>query len=208
MKKYFTLSFPLLLFLSGTVYAGVYQAPLQTHPSQGEVRVIDGSSASLFSFEDGIAMSLQTKGLVPGHVYTLWFVVMNYPEACAAAPGLCKPADVLERTAKTGSDVIYADGVVADESGLAAFNAYIPRGNSDAFWFGNGLQKTTSAEVHLVINDHGPSRLDNLGNMLTSYRGGCSDDSLPAAFPAVAKADGRPGPNRCRMVQVVRFQQN
>lgn len=32
-------------------------------------------------------------------------------------------------------------------------------------------------------------------------------ESIPAAFPKVAKADGEPGPNTCRLVQAVIFVQ-
>jgi hypothetical protein len=43
--------------------------------------------------------------------------------------------------------------------------------------------------------------------MLQSYRGGCTDESLPGAFPDTAKNDGIPGPNTCQLFQDVIFQQ-
>jgi hypothetical protein len=44
--------------------------------------------------------------------------------------------------------------------------------------------------------------------MLNTYRGGCSDESLPPPFPDTAKSDGEPGPNTCRLVQFTVFQQD
>jgi hypothetical protein len=44
--------------------------------------------------------------------------------------------------------------------------------------------------------------------MLNTYRGGCSDDSLPPPFPDSAKADGEAGPNACRLIQDAVFMQD
>jgi hypothetical protein len=74
-------------------------------------------------------------------------------------------------------------------------------------WFGNGYWNLLGAEIHLVINDHGPLVSHLAHSMLNSYRGGCTDESLPPPFPATAKADGTPGPNTGRLVQDVAFVQ-
>jgi len=74
-------------------------------------------------------------------------------------------------------------------------------------WFGNGFTNPTGAEIHLVINDHGPLIPEMADTMLNSYRGGCTDESLPGSFPETAKADGEPGPNTCALVQATIFQQ-
>ena len=74
-------------------------------------------------------------------------------------------------------------------------------------WFGNGYWNLLGAEIHLLINDHGPLVSHLAHSMLNSYRGGCRDESLPPPFPATAKADGTPGPNTCRLVQDVAFVQ-
>jgi len=41
--------------------------------------------------------------------------------------------------------------------------------------------------------------------MLSTYRGGCTTESLFKAFPEISKSDGKPGPNECNLLQVVRF---
>jgi len=48
---------------------------------------------------------------------------------------------------------------------------------------------------------------DLVANQISTFRGGCTDASLPPPFPATAKADGLPGPNTCRLYQFAIFQQ-
>jgi hypothetical protein len=57
---------------------------VETHPSQGDARVIDGTSAMLVASEAGIWVSMHTAELEMNHIYTLWVVVINNPEACAS----------------------------------------------------------------------------------------------------------------------------
>lgn len=195
------------LVMSPFVDAGVYEHEIETHPSQGDVQVIEDTKAQLVTSEEGISVVMNTKELTPGNVYTLWFAIMNQPEACAEAPKPCKPPDVLEHTAETQSDVTYGDGIVASKDGTGTFRSFIPLGKEGYWWFGNGLQSPLKAEIHLILNDHGPVVQNKLTSMLTSYRGGCTDESLPKAFPPSAKSNGIPGPNPCKLVQDVIFQQ-
>jgi len=88
----------------------IYSRPVETHPSQGEVRTVNGAMARLVTTREGAFVNFSTRELNPGHVYTLWWVVINQPEACATSP--CKSPDVLKSTAKTNSDVTYGDGIV------------------------------------------------------------------------------------------------
>jgi hypothetical protein len=41
--------------------------------------------------------------------------------------------------------------------------------------------------------------------MVSTYRAGCTDASLPAFFPPSAFADGTPGHNTCRLWQTAIF---
>ena len=70
---------------------------------------------------------------------------------------------------------------------------------------GRGLENPLGADVHLVLNDHGPVLTEFMSEMIHTYRAGCTDASLPPIFPASAKADGTPGPNTCRLWQVAVF---
>ena len=184
--------------------AQIEDAGVNTHPSQGDVKPVEGGKARLMRTPDGIFVNLETGGLTAGHVYTLLLAVINDPANCEGSP--CKPADVLGRTAETKADIVgVADGVIVGADGKARFASFQPAGDLPNAWLGNGLQNPEGAEIHLVVNDHGPL-VPELGPAMTNtYRGGCADDSVPAAFPAAAKADGTPGDNTCRLVQVAIF---
>lgn len=65
---------------------------------------------------------------------------------------------------------------------------------------------SATAEIHLVLNDHGPALAEHMPSMIRTYRGGCSDASpFPAVFPQTALGDGTKGPNTCRLFQVAAF---
>lgn len=197
----------LMILTPAATMANSLKTGVISHPSQGPVVNIEGATTKITSYEEGIAVNMQTKNLEPGHVYTLVFAVMNKPQDCANAPGLCTPVDVLKNWQVTGSDVVYADGAVADSSGTVNFRAFVEANQPQGFWFNSGLTNPMGAEIHLLVQDHGPAIADKLSSMLTSFRGGCRDEGLPKAAPTTAKADGEPGPNTCRLVQVSRFQQ-
>ncbi len=184
--------------------AQLEEAAVTTHASQGEVVPVEGATARLVRSAEGIFASLDTQGLPPGHAVTLLLAIVNDPAACEGIP--CGPPDVVGRTAEVQADIVgAADGVVVAEDGRARFATFQPAGDLDQSWFGNGLQTPEGAEIHLVVNDHGPLLPDRAAGMVGSYRGGCSDDSVPAAFPDAARADGDAGPNTCRMLQVAIF---
>lgn len=106
------------------------------------------------------------------------------------------------------TEVTYADGIIADESREGYFAAVLSAGEVENNpWFGNGFTKPTGAEIHLVINSHGLLISDMAAEMLNTYRGGCTDDSLPPPFPETAKADGEPNPNSCALIQEAISQQ-
>jgi len=152
----------------------------------------------------GRQITFHATQLKAGHVYTVWFVIVNDPTACATTP--CTAADIILNSEAVDSDVTYGAGRVAGKSGKASFSGRISAGVLSNSWFGNGFTNPRGAEIHLVLNDHGPVIPDLLSNMLTTYRGGCTTESLPAIFPPTAIADGIPGPNTCRLYQVAIFQ--
>ncbi len=178
---------------------GVIVTPVETHPSQGEQRAVPGATATLAVTDAGIMAHVQSTDLTAGHAYTLWFVAINAPSQCAASP--CTPADVLGNTDAVQADVRWAAGAIARNDGTIELTGWIPAGAWARSWFGSGLTNLDGAEIHLVINDHGPVLAGREAAMTTSYREGCTDDSLPPPFPATAKTDGTPGPNQCALVQ-------
>jgi hypothetical protein len=173
---------------------------VETHPSQGEVRVIDGASATLMTSEDGVWVNITTDELEDNHVYTLWFVVINNPDACDSKP--CTPAYILANSDEVLLNVTWAGGLLMSGDTRPEFTAFFAAGELPQGWFENDLSNPLGADGHLVINDHGPLIPEMAATMLNTYRGGCTDESLPPPFPDTAKADGEPGPNACRLIQV------
>jgi hypothetical protein len=169
----------------------------------GKTGPVAGASASLVRNANGISFHINTTSLVPGNAYTLWLVTINNPGACAATP--CSAADII-LNGDTDSQVSYAAGRVAGGSGYGTFAGSVQEGPLEGWLNDRSLQDAATAEVHLVINDHGPMLPAFMPSMIHSYRGGCSDSSpFPPVFPATALADGEVGPNTCRLYQAAVF---
>jgi hypothetical protein len=184
---------------------GPLQASVNWHAQSG-TGPVEGAHATLNTNANGASFTFHATQLNPGHVYTVWFVAINAPENCATSP-CTAPADVLGNTEGVQANITYGAGHVVGESGQATFAGFIPAGDMSNGWFGTPFTNPLGAEIHLVLNDHGPKIAELVSNMLHTYRGGCTDESLPPPFPATAIADGIPGPNTCRLYQVAIFQQ-
>lgn len=179
-------------------------ATVTTHPSQGEVEEINGAAAKLRANDAGITATLRTHQLELGHPHTMWVVIINRPDLCETIP--CTGADILERTDVVEANIVYGGGRVV-HSHTEPFMAHVPVGEVEGGWFDTEFTNPRGAEVHLVLMDHGPLIPDLAREMTSTLRAGCTDESVPAAYPEVAFADGTPGPNTCRLVQVAIFQQ-
>jgi hypothetical protein len=190
---------------SASAAAGHTRASVVTHPSQGPSTVVNGASAHLVSTNNGITVVMSTKQLVEKNPHTLWVVVINRPDLCLTSP--CTSTDILTRTDIVKANVVYGSGFQPRKLGLAVFAAHLPTGPVAGGWYENDFTNPRGAEVHLVINDHGPAIPGMVNEMLSTYRAGCTDESIPVLFPATARADGTPGPNQCRLVQMAILQQ-
>lgn len=199
----------LTLFISSTGLAAAEPATRQTaavrwHAQTGGTDLVEGASASLVRTDSGISYRFHAKALTPGHAYTLWLVVIDQPENCANVP--CAAGDFLAKV-EPDAQVTYAAGNVAGGSGAATFSGHRSLGPIDGWLAGRSFDNPRGAEVHLVVNDHGPKLSDHMPGMIHTYRGGCSDDSpFPAIFPSTALEDGEPGPNMCLLTQAAVFQ--
>ncbi|WP_170416408.1 hypothetical protein [Ruegeria atlantica] len=178
------------------------QASVNTHRSQGEVREVQGATGTMVRSEDGIFVDVKTKELEPGHVYTMWFVAINDPSNCSATP--CPSTDVLGSSTMVKSDLGFADGTIADLSGAAHFATFQPLGELTNAWFGNGLAQS-GAEIHLVLRDHGPMQMGYERQMMSTFRGGCTDESVSDSVPDTARNDGLMGYFACSNQQTVIF---
>lgn len=155
--------------------------------------VVVGSS-TLVRTDDGVAATLETSGLVAGHVVTLWWIVFNNPSACTGGilgVSRCGPAD--EQNAAAQPSGLAATGRIVAHDGTAHYGAYLHEGDTHGALFGPGLLDARGAEVVLILKSHGPKIPELASEMLHSFGAGCKD-----APPGT----GTPGPNDCREVQV------
>jgi hypothetical protein len=179
-------------------------SPVMWHAQTGlSGPVGGGAAATLVRRDDGVSFSIATHGLRAGHAYTVWFVVLNNPSACQASP--CSGPDILLNPA-TDAQVTFGAGHVVGGSGRAGFGGSFRAGALEDGWLaGGGLYDPRGAQIQLVLNDHGPVLKGYMPGMISTYRAGCTDVSLPGIFPATARADGAPGPNACQLYQVAVF---
>jgi len=202
-----------LLALSGTLAAPVMASgtihqttSVNWHAQQaslGRVGAVDGAWAQLVRNENGISFRINTHSLTPGNAYTLWLVVVNNPGECDPSP--CTAPDIVLNT-DTRSQIRYAAGHLVGGSGLGTFVGSVGEGPLTGWLPERSLDDATAAEVHLVINDHGPMLAGLMPGMIRTYRGGCSDESpFPPVFPNTALGDGEAGPNICRLYQSAVF---
>lgn len=198
LKTTFTAA-ALSLAASASFASEVRVAPVKSHPFQGDIEVVQGATARLATHDDGIFVNIDPNTLTPGNAHTLWLVVIDNPTACEGEN--CTSKDVLKRADVIDSDVGYAGGVIVDENGDARFAYHQVEGPLNGGWFGTDLKASDAAEIHLVINDHGPVIEDRVDQMLATYGDGCTDESIPASMPDTARAQGEAGPNQCRLMQ-------
>lgn len=128
---------------------------------------------------EGITAILQTAGLPANQAITMWFIIINNPQACVDDP--CSLVDALFNPDAAG-DFHFGAGVVTGGSGMATFAGHLAVGDvsgSGKVEIGLGeavaLSAPYQAEVLLALHSHGP-KLTGLGlrSQLSSFTGGCA----------------------------------
>lgn len=149
----------------------------------GTSDAIPGTVSTLVRRAGGVSLSVDTLGLNPGEVYTIWWVIFNNPAACSE--GGCVGADL--SNPETEATVGYATGEIADENGMATFRAVLAVGdnsfaldNDAGFPFelvlpSPGLSDPYGAEIHAVLRTHGAA-LDDPSGQLGSFNDGCNPE--------------------------------
>jgi hypothetical protein len=144
---------------------------------------VDGSTATAVRSADGIQADITVPGLMPGVVYTYWWVVYQNPELCTGGPdenNQCLAPDDVPSTATDIQHIIDVQsafvygapapegGVTADDNGTITLSRtlavnsqdgfYLPANMNgtlpDGYWL--GLTDPLKAEVHVVVRAHGP----------------------------------------------------
>lgn len=157
------------------------ESPIMTEPSQGPVVEVPGARAQFTTSNAGARVTFQTSELDPDHAHTLWWVVFNNPDACENDP--CTEEDLVLRGDAAQAEVTHAAGIVASPDGGATLTARLDGGEVANGWFGIGFINPRGAEIHMVLRDHGPVITELLEDQLSTFRGGCTDESVPDVLP-------------------------
>lgn len=154
-------------------------AALQWFADERDGPVGGGAHTALKRSGDGIAVSIHARKLHPQHAYTAWFVLFNEPDGCVDTCG----EDDLVRPEANASVVWTGAGGTAGPSGALNLRGRLGEGDPNPqgaeTLFGPGLVDSRTAEVHIVIRDHGPASADPavLAEQTTSFAGGCTPES-------------------------------
>jgi len=158
------------------------------------LEAVADASSTLTRNDHGVSFQFRTSELEPGHVYTIWWVVFNNPEACLGEMA-CSLEDLLENP-DTDAALFWGTGEIADDLGRAHFSGHVfansPAPGEVLFGPDSVLSSVEDAEIHLVARTHGPREpLEDAGLLheaMTTFGGGCADLDL--------------GPNDCEDVHV------
>lgn len=193
-----------VLTFTNTAQAEAITKPMSWTPDSGMTAgPVEGTTVVLEKGPFGVAMAIKSSGLTPGDVVTVWWVAIQNPQVCSTNP--CTPIETM--SIESGSDSVVAlaaSGVVAAD-GTISLASFLPTGEVEGNFFDTTLHSPETAEYHLPIHNHGPLDPSIAQEMLTSFRAGCTDESLPEYYPQTALSDGVQGNFDCKTVQVAAF---
>ena len=190
--------------LSMTQAALAEELPLSwTKPSGMAPGPIDGSSVLLHRSAAGAAMTLKTSELKPGHAVTVWFVAIQSPENCKSNP--CSPMEAMGMEEKMNPVATNAGGAVVSNDGHIRVQGFLPVGEVAGNFYETQFTAPETSEYHIVVHDHGPLIPELAADQISSFRGGCTADSVPPFYPDSSRTDGQGGPNTCVTQQVALF---
>lgn len=192
-----------LLAAATSAQAEMRSMPLSWTPPSGQTPgPVDGTKAVLVTSSVGASMHLTSRGLTPGNAVTIWFVALQNPHLCKKNP--CTPMEAMGMD-EMNTVAVNGGGTVVPASGEIEVSAHLPAGDVPTNLFETTFTTPETAEYHLVIHDHGPLIPELAADMLSSFRGGCTLDSVPPHYPDSARSDGTGGPNECVSRQVALF---
>lgn len=123
--------------------------------------LVPGAWSALERNDAGVAMTLHTTGLAPGHAVTVWWVIFNQPQYCSHGELSfhCGPGDlaILGGDPRVQSSLVYAGGHVIGGGGVGDYGAHLGVRDTGGALFGPGLLNPRGADIHLVVHDHGPA---------------------------------------------------
>lgn len=176
------------LALAAMMQVGVASAATTQRGTAPVQRFTDGSavagaSSTLLRNGTGATFSLQTRELVAGHTITVWWVIFNHPENCSHGMfGLrCGEGDLFEPS--VDASVVYGAGHVIGGSGVAGYGGWIGVAETDRALFGPGLLEPFTADIHLVVHDHGALSPQQVAEGVHNF-GPCDPGCVDVQFSA------------------------
>lgn len=173
-----------LMISSVQVNAGKGDPHLDKITQQPAINILNGNAVDAVStvmrHKDSVGISFDSRGLNPGHAYTLWVMHFDKPENCNTPCG-CTLADFANPDVTAGA-IGGMTGRVADEYGQARLATVINYGELPTgpgqILVPNPI-KDKKSELMLVLRDHGPASSDatELEQQLSSWGGGCTTNS-------------------------------
>ena len=134
---------------------------------------IPGAFSVVYRNDTGVAMGIDTRDLPVG-TYTVWWVIWNDPSQCASVP--CSPADV---GTVEGSAVGFATGgLLPSNNGKFTPAAGLTVADATNMLFGT-LTAPHDAEIHLVVQWHGPILPEVVHEQIQSPPGGTCNTECP-----------------------------
>lgn len=162
-------------------------AALRVFPNGAELP----GTTTLTRTDSGISMTMHATDLTAHDAYTVWFVIFNNPEACAAPA--CSVADVFANRGTPSLRI--AAGHVVGEGGADNFGGHLSAGNTGGpacssnpatlGICGPGLLNPRGAVVHLVLRKHGPAIPELVNEQIGSFGGGCAINTCANVQAAV-----------------------
>jgi len=163
-----------------------------TQESDGVFLPIPQSTSSLTRTNNAVMATLSTSGLQPDEAHTMWWLVFNNPEACTGGePDTeleCLPPDDIGNP-DVNASVFGGSGQVSDLYGRATFHAhaYLGEDNGLTLLRGPGIVDPMKAEIHLIIDNHGPAEPLQAAGLL--------EEALQ--YPSVGCLEGEPNEGLC-----------
>lgn len=172
-------------------------------PSGMQPGPIGGSKVMLNRSATGAAIVLETSKLKPGHAVTVWFVAIQSPENCASNP--CTPQEAMGMEEQMNPVATNAGGTVVGVDGHIRMQGFLAVGEVTGNFYETTFTAPETSEYHIVVHDHGPLIPELAADQISSFRGGCTAESVPPFYPESSRTDGKGGPNSCVTQQVALF---
>lgn len=138
--------------------------------------VATGGFISIARQDDGVDIDAHLRDLTPGAAITVWFVHWGDPSVCATTP--CTGDDL----GKDGNGAIWSTiGGVVNPAGNFNGNGFIAEGDASSGGpIPVALVDADVAEIHFVVQEHGPA-LTGAGLVIqtTTFLGNCNPCSDP-----------------------------